>query len=250
MNQSSRTIMLVSLVALGLTLPATLAAQDNKPRPPAESKPPATQPTVVKDATPPGAPVYKPPLRGAPGGRVGGGTRGTGREMFVLSVLAPDHTGLTTQEQPDLYWFISSATSTPVELTITEPNATQPLLETTIKTPVQAGVNRIRLTDHGVRLAPGVAYHWFVAVVPDANRRSKDILAGGMIERVQPPSTLASALAQAAAAERPAIYADAGLWYDAFAALTALIDGDPSNATLRQQRTALLTQVGLPTLDR
>ena len=37
------------------------------------------------------APVYKPPLRGAPGGRVGGGTRGTGREAFILSVLAPAH---------------------------------------------------------------------------------------------------------------------------------------------------------------
>src|SRR5437867_13335867 len=51
------------------------------------------------------APVYKPPLRGAPGGRVGGGTRGTQeRDIFVLSVLAPDHTGLTTREQPSLFW--------------------------------------------------------------------------------------------------------------------------------------------------
>ena len=43
-------------------------------------------------------PVYKPPLRGAPGGRVGGGTRGTPRDLFVLSALAPDHSGLTVQE--------------------------------------------------------------------------------------------------------------------------------------------------------
>jgi len=48
------------------------------------------------------APVYRPPKRGAPGGRVGGGTRGFQREVFVLSVLAPDHTGLTVSEQPFL----------------------------------------------------------------------------------------------------------------------------------------------------
>ncbi len=37
-------------------------------------------------------PVYNPPKRGAPAGRVGGGTRGgTQRDVFVLSVLAPDH---------------------------------------------------------------------------------------------------------------------------------------------------------------
>src|SRR5262249_9720599 len=53
-------------------------------------------------------PVYKPPLRGAPGGRVGGGTRGSGsvRDVFILSALAPDHMGLTVAEQPSLYWFI------------------------------------------------------------------------------------------------------------------------------------------------
>src|SRR5688572_21778645 len=52
-------------------------------------------------------PVYNPPPRGAPGGRVGGGTRGPGqRDVFVLSVLAPDHSGLTSSEQPSLYWFI------------------------------------------------------------------------------------------------------------------------------------------------
>ena len=37
-------------------------------------------------------PVYTPPKRGATGGRVGGGTRGFQREVFLLSVLAPGGT--------------------------------------------------------------------------------------------------------------------------------------------------------------
>ena len=91
------------------------------------------------------APVYTPPKRGAPGGRVGGGTRGIQREVSLLSVLAPDHSGFTTSEQPSLYWFISSSTSLPVELTVMDPHGVKPILETRLPAPVTAGVHRIRL---------------------------------------------------------------------------------------------------------
>src|SRR5262249_44782001 len=82
------------------------------------------------------APVYNPPSRGAPGGRIGGGTRGGGN-IFVLSVLAPDHSGLTTSEQPSLYWFISKTTSLPVEVTLMDPQGIKPILETQLPAPTQ-----------------------------------------------------------------------------------------------------------------
>jgi len=192
------------------------------------------------------APAYRPPLRGSPGGRVGGGTRGTGRETFVLSVLAPDHTGLTVSEQPSLYWFISSPTTLSVEITVVDPRATQPILETRVAPPVQVGVHRIRLGDHGVRLAPGVAYRWYVAMVSDSDRRSKDILAGGAIERVAPPEGLVAKLSQADKAAVPFLYAEAGIWYDALATISELIEAAPNDPSLRRQRAALMAQVGLP----
>jgi Domain of Unknown Function (DUF928) len=191
-------------------------------------------------------PVYKPPLRGAPGGRVGGGTRGAGRELFVLTVLAPDHTGLTVKEQPSLHWFVSSKTPYPVELTVMDPRATQPLLEHRIPSPIEAGLHKVRLADHNVRLSPGVAYRWFVAIVPDPGRRSKDILAGGTIERVELSDELRARLASARTTEIPFLYAEAGLWYDAFAAISELIEASPENADLKKQRAALMAQVGLP----
>ena len=157
----------------------------------------------------PGAPVYKPPLRGAPGGRVGGGTRGTAREVFVLSVLAPDHSGLTASEQPSLYWFISNPTSLPIELTLMDPQGVKPILETQLPSPTKAGIQRVRLADYNVRLAPGAAYRWFVAVVPDADRRSKDILAGGAIERVDLQEDVKTKLAKASDKELPFVYAQA-----------------------------------------
>ncbi len=190
------------------------------------------------------APVYKPPLLGAPGGRVGGGTRSAGRE-FVLSVLAPDHSGLTLREHPSLYWYISDKTSLPVELTVIDPRATRPVLETRLPSPTAAGIHRIRLADHRVRLDPEITYQWFIAVIPDTGRRSRDILAGGTIVRITAPEALKNKLAETPPAEAPHIYAEAGVWYDALAALSELIEGAPNDAALRRQRGALVSQVGL-----
>jgi len=159
--------------------------------------------------------------------------------------LAPDHSGFTTKEQPSLYWFISNSTSLPVELTVMDPQGVEPILETRISAPVQAGVHRIRLSDYNVRLAPGAAYRWFVTVVPDADRRSKDILAGGAIERIEVSAELKAKLAQANKSDLPSIYAEAGLWYDTVAAISELIEAAPQDEALRQQRTALFSQVGL-----
>jgi Domain of Unknown Function (DUF928) len=198
-----------------------------------------------KTEAPASVPVYTPPKRGAPGGRIGGGTRGTQREVFMLSVLAPDHSGLTTREQPSLYWFISSSTSLPVELTVMDPQGVQPILETRLPAPVAAGVHRIRLADYNVRLAPGAAYRWFVSVVPDSDRRSKDITAGGAIERVEMPEGLKAKVGQAAKSDLPSLYGEAGLWYDTVAAISELIEAAPQDQSLRKQRTALLAQVGL-----
>ena len=203
-------------------------------------------PLFAADAT---FPVYSPPSRGAPGGRIGGGTRGGGQNVFVLSVLAPDHSAFTTTEQPSLYWYISKPTSLPVELTVMDPQGVKPILETQLPFPTKAGIQRVRLADYNVHLAPGAAYRWFVAVVPDADRRSKDILAGGAIERVDLQEDVKTKVAKASDKELPFVYAQAGLWYDALKSISDLIDAAPQNQDLHNQRTALLKQVGLPSTD-
>lgn len=192
------------------------------------------------------APVYKPPLRGAPGGRIGGGTRGS--DALSLAVLAPDHTGLTVEGQPSLYWAISTKSPAPVEVTIVDPRVSEPLLELQIKNPVEAGVHAVRLAEHKVQLEPGVAYRWYVAVVRDASRRSRDVLAGGSIERVAASESLRTRLATISIGDKPAAYAEAGIWYDALGAISQLIEQSPADATLRSHRAAMLAQVGLKDL--
>jgi len=231
-----RTLALISFTMAVMLAPSSVGSQQKPPAPP-----PSQQ---TQDAAK--APVYKPPLRGAPRGRIGGGTRGTGSDSLALSVLAPDHSGLTTHEQPSLYWVISNPTVLAVEVTLMDPRAAEPLLETRIPGPIQAGLHRVRLNDYGVKLEPGVPYRWYVAVIPDAGRRSKDILAGGIIERVEPAADLQERLARGRPEELASIYAEAGFWYDALAASSEAIEHSPGEEGLRQQRAALLSQVGLP----
>ncbi len=236
---------LVWLAVLAVAIPTFSGAQEKKDAPQprrGESQPKAAMTTSA-------VPTYIPPRRGAPGGRVGGGTRGSGREVFVLTVLAPDHSALTTNDQPSLYWFISKATSLPIEVTVMDLRTTEPVLETRLAGPVAPGVHRIRLADYGARLELGVPYRWFVTIVPDSNRRSKDILAGGAIERVDPPDGLPAKLAEGGKEEAAFFYAEAGVWYEALAAISELIESSPNDVALRKQRAALLAQVGLPSVD-
>lgn len=214
---------------------------------PADQQGKPTQPTVEapNKKPPPTASmlVYNPPKRGAPGGRVGGGTRGTD-QSFTLSVLAPSHTGLTVNDQPILHWFLSKAITSPVELTLIDERGVKPILETRLTPPFPPGVHRVKLADHNVRLSQG-KYQWFVALVVDPERRSRDILAGGSIELVDPSQGISAKLSQIGMANAPQIYAEAGLWYDAVTAISDQIEAAPSDINLRKQRASLLQQAGL-----
>lgn len=207
---------------------------------------PATGAEQKKVTTAESTPVYKPPLRGSPGGRVGGGTRGAALEAPVsLSVLVPDHVGITLQSQPHLYYFISKKTTYPLEFTITEKSTVKPVLEARLSPPEKGGIQCIRLADHGVELRQNVPYQWFVAVVTDPGRRSRDILSGGMIEVVSPSAALSEKLRHTERAKQPFVLAQEGIWYDALAALADRIEASPKDLSLRKQRAALLEQVGL-----
>ena len=198
-----------------------------------------------KSSPPVSPPIYQPPLRGAPGGRVGGGTRGIGTELIALFALAPNHVALTVQEQPTLYWYLSKPAKYPIELTIIIEKGTHPLLETRIPLPSQPGIYPLRLSDFDIRLATGAQYRWLLTLVPDPSRRSRDIVAGAIIERVKAPETLRSRLLKARREEIPHVYAGAGMWYDAFMAISNLVADTPDNPVFRKHRAALLEQVGL-----
>lgn len=189
-------------------------------------------------------PSYRPPMRGAPTRRVGGGVRGTEGDLPFLAVLVPEHTGLAINPQPTLYWYLSKPWKGLMEFTLNEADGFEPLVEIEFTTK-KFGVQPIRLADHSLMLKPGLEYEWFVAIISDSDERSGDVIASGMIKRVDFSADLKKRLTQTPKAEHHYLYAEAGLWYDTIAALNSLIESNPENADLRKQRAALLKQIGL-----
>ncbi|MEA3211929.1 MAG: hypothetical protein QOE70_4986 [Chthoniobacter sp.] len=190
---------------------------------------------------------YTPPKTAASGTRHDGdgGSRGSGEKLPSLYVLAPNHTALTTREQPSLFWFQTGPATTRLELTLTQPKNPKPLLKVGAEKAGDGGIHRIPLAKHNVTLTPGVTYKWSVALVPDPANRSQDVIASGTIQRIEPEAKLTAALGTAKADDRAPIYAANGIWYDALEALSDQIDAAPKDKGLRVERAALLDQAGL-----
>jgi hypothetical protein len=225
-------------MVLGFSLLSSFAMRDSFAEPADGVAAPGRAASAVE------LPIYVPPDIGLAGEVSGAAARGAGGPS--LRLLAPDHLALTTREQPTLYWYLSEATSLPIEVTLSDRESVKPLLEVRLPSPAQAGVHALRLAEHGVRLLPDTRYKWFVSIVPDAERRSRDSTAGAGILRRDPSTNLRERLELASPEGRDVfVYAENGIWYDAIAAVSSRIEAAPASTELRAQRAALLEQVGL-----
>jgi len=105
--------------------------------------------TANKDTAKPAASVshvkFRPPADGAPSVRVTGGSRGSGDSTLTLDVLAPNETGITTLEQPSLFWFQSKPANAKFELTLLQENKAKPLVQFTVERSSKAGIQRLKL---------------------------------------------------------------------------------------------------------
>jgi hypothetical protein len=188
--------------------------------------------------------VYKPPLRGAPGQRVGGASRGLDSASapgLTIDLLAPDgHAGQTISQAPTLYYFVSARIDQRTQLTISAPRRAMPLLETDIPAPRGPGLYAVRLADMRIRLDENTLYTWSISVITDPKERASDIVASASLLRTVPDPALDGAIRAVAPQRRAALFAQAGLWYDAVATAAEAKDQD-GHAALD----ALLDQVGL-----
>jgi Domain of Unknown Function (DUF928) len=245
-----------------------------QPRPDASVAPPATDSAqraapsdAATSAAAPSPPIlYVPPSRGAVRHTAGAGTRSLPPRSSAgnsapnapfaprarVRVLAPrDHVGLTGRASPTLYWHLSADTTTKIELTVVDDDAIEPVVRLSLPGPVSAGLHALDLASLGVELAPEKTYRWFVALVHDPHRRSKDELAEGAILRKESPAPANVPSALGSPREEALRAAGEGHFYDALAALSSAIDAAPADAAvLRADRAALLVQASVDvTLD-
>jgi len=194
-------------------------------------------------------PTYRPPQRGAPAARVGGGTRGTGDASAYIAVITPPHMAYTANAQPTLFWYLSTAVTTRFEFALISDVDVQPMIDSTMSESLPPGIHRLSLSDFGVTLEPGKSYQWSIALVLDPDQRSSDILSSGRVRYEEISTELAERLQQSTPEQAVYIYAERGYWYDAIATLSELIGRNPEDASLVRQRIALLQQADLPVVS-
>lgn len=244
----------VSLHLLGAVFVTALftTGLNGQTQSPASVTPPADQtttaaPVVASPPVPRPKLLYKPPAGSGSEkipNRVSGGARGGSTDASLLA-LVPDHAALTTQAQPSLFWFQSRPAKASLEITLVEPNKAKPLLALKSDLAKTGGIQRVKLSDYKIELKPGVTYEWAVAIVPDPANRSQDVVAKGTIKRVERPADLPANIESMEPLDRAAAYAQAGIWYDALEAVSSAVDAHPDDSSIREQRAALLSQVGL-----
>ncbi|MEE9345344.1 MAG: DUF928 domain-containing protein [Methylococcales bacterium] len=195
-------------------------------------------------------PVYTPPFLGAPSANrlIGMAVRGIDHEDLLLSVLTPEHTGLTSHAQPVFYWYLSKPVPKSyqfIEFVLSSDKSTTPVLRTRLDKPSKGGIQKIPLADYNISLIPEVEYRWSIALVSDANARSLDIVSSGNVKLAKPNKVLETSLQAVSIAQHPAIFAQAGLWYEAMTSLVNQVEKQPENLTHTQNLAALLEQAGL-----
>lgn len=234
--------------------PAELAANPApraKPAPPQRTKPAAPPPpreVVVAMIDLPALPSYASPS-GAGSEfammRTSGRTRSAGPLLPDVTVLVPAHAGRTSQASPDVYWYLAAATDRPIAVTLIDANRYETLLQVIIPGPHPAGIGRLSLARRGAVLPTGRTLLTHVSVLAGAAPGPGDRVASGGIERVRPSASLKGELRAAGPAKAAHVYAKHGLWLDALAATSRQASSNPGDTALREQRAALLDQVGL-----
>lgn len=151
-----------------------------------------------------------------------------------------NHTGLTLSSQPRLWWALDKATDRPVQITIVDGDAIDPLLRVELPGPHAAGLHAFDLSKHGVRLSPDVDYRWFVSILVDPDRPSRNPVSAGSLRVAGDGDARRQTVSGADASARGNKFAELGLWYDAFDFYASLAEAHPEVERLATYRDRLV----------
>lgn len=192
---------------------------------------------------------YSPPFLGAPSNSrlVGMALRGATSDL-LLSVLAPAHTGLSMDAQPDIYWYTSKPVSKPfqfVEFVLNSDIAIKPVLRVHLTPVTKEGIQKISLSDYNITLEPDVEYTWAISLVPDPTTRSYDFVTSGKIKHIVASEQLHKTVSTSQQNQHAYIFAQAGFWYDVLADVIEQTESNPKESIPRNKLLSLLKQVEL-----
>lgn len=200
---------------------------------------------------------YIPPVATNPRRTIGSGSRGCSQsltnDLVTLLIPSEEYAGQTTSGHPTFFWHLSQPVSVPMRFTLVEPGVAEPLFEKQIDSP-KVGMIQLQVPKDRPELQTGRTYKWSVTLVCNTKRPSANPVFISWIERVSTPATLEPQLPSTPAKnnvptqvwrDRAWSYAEAGLWYDALAAISNVQTANSNELATNDDFLALLEQVGL-----
>lgn len=170
-----------------------------------------------------------------------------GPTSVTIETRAPEgYAGLTLSASPQLWWSVSGDTDVPIQITVVDESAVDPLLRVEFPEPHSAGLHAIDLAQHGVKLEPGVDYRWFVSLLVGPDRPSRNPVAAGALRVIPESDSRRAAAEQTIASERGHTLARLGLWYDAYNFFATLSLAHPDAEPLAQYRDRLVVLARSP----
>jgi hypothetical protein len=204
---------------------------------------------------------------GAPadGNRVGGGSRGTCPAVTkkltalvpmisgsahksqnpVLSLVPSGSVfGLTVSERPTFWFYFPYPLSSklPVEFTLLDNNGKELYKTNLSESGTAPGVVGFSLPATAPALEVNKRYNWYFTIYCN---KEEPIFVSGWIGRVPLDPALKEQLEQAKPQQKAALYANAGIWFDAATTLAQLRLQNPNDPTLQQDWVKLLQSINL-----
>jgi Domain of Unknown Function (DUF928) len=225
-----------------------------------ESRPPIRPPTPTPESvrTPAAVPQQEeillaavtelpPPSYATPEGaesvvwmRQFGAVRSAPGAVEVLARAPGNHTGLTLSRSPRLWWALDQPTDLPIQITIVDGEAIDPIVRVELPGPHAAGLHAFDLSQQGVELLPDVDYRWFVSIVVDPDRPSRNPVSAGSLRVAGATDGRRETVSSASASARGNKFAELGLWYDAFDFYASLAEAHPEVEQLATYRDRLV----------
>lgn len=191
---------------------------------------------------------YNPPKRGLPGRREGAGTRGTCMQgQKTLMPLTPmDGFSATASDTPTFLWYVPPTIARNAEFLLLD-GKDERLYKAKLTLTGEGGIVGFTLPASVTSsvLKPDQDYYWQFTIICDANQPSKNPFVEGVVQRIKPNPSLTAQLQNASPQEQVNLYASAGIWQDAIAALAQQRCSYPQNLSFATSWTKLLESVQL-----
>ena len=189
---------------------------------------------LVVSSLPAGANTLEPPLY----------------DLLLRSDHDPDP-WVTIKKYPFLCWVLKN--KPPVDATIMftlmQSRSIKPVLEVQLPNSIQTEKPEacycVNLKDYDIQLESDILYRWYISIVQNPELHSRDVVAGGLIERCAEEGCQIRERPSRCDRDFVRVLAQRGFWYDSMSCLCDLIKSSPDDEALRRMRDALMRQLDL-----